>query len=128
MRVEIRHATVGDCVVAREASPDLVLFDNFIADSTAIWACLGDDRVGAVWGVIAPTLLSDNGYVWATILPWAKTYPTTCARAVRNGLRETLSEYPTVWGLCEEESHWLRWIGAKFRGREGPYISFVIEA
>lgn len=128
MKVEIRHATVGDCCDARGVAPDPTLFDKFITDSTSVWSCLGDDRVGAVWGVISPTLLSDSGYVWATILPWAKAYPIITARAVRCSLRQTLLEYPTVWGLCEEESHWLRWIGAKFRRREGPYISFVIEA
>lgn len=128
MKVEIRHATIGDCNAAREVAPDTALFDKFITDSTYIWACAGDNRVGAIWGVITPTLLSDSGYVWAHILPWAKQYPKTTARAVRWALKETQKEYPILWGLCEEESHWLRWIGAKFKGREGPYISFVIEA
>lgn len=128
MKVEIRHATDLDQLGGRASVSDPILYDKFITDSTATWACLGDDRVGAVWGVISPTLLSDSGYIWATILPWAKAYPIITARAVRSGLRQTLLEYPTLWGLCEEESHWLRWIGAKFRGREGPYISFVIEA
>jgi hypothetical protein len=118
MKVEIRALSALDPAIAH--------LDAVFRESQHIWAGYADGDLVVVWGLSPASILSTTAYIWSWTRSAAKCRKTF-VRLSREVVAEMLKEYPTLVGLCEEKSHWLCWLGAKFGGLNGRYISFMIE-
>lgn len=96
------------------------------------WICFFDSEIVAIWGVIKPSLLSDQGYFWLYTTPAMEGHEFLFVRRSQIVTQEMLQHYPRIVGHCLTTSRrsirWLRWLGAKFGSPEGTLLPFVIEA
>jgi hypothetical protein len=77
-----------------------------------------DGEIAIAWGVMRPTLLATEGYVWLIATETAKAHPAVVIRHSRAALAHLLSLYPKLVGECSltdgRARKWLRWLGADF--------------
>jgi hypothetical protein len=107
------------------------IFDNFIAASVHAYTGLVAGKIICLWGLIPPTLLSDQAYLWLYTTPAAEEHQFVLVRRGQIEMKKMLEEYPKIVGHCEvgaERSiRWLKWLGAKFGLAEGALVPFIIE-
>lgn len=101
-------------------------------NSSVVWVCYNDLRVLCCWGVIAPTMLSNRGYLWLYTTKLVHEHLFILGRHSRRAITEALREYPILVGHCKTgatKSHrWLRWLGAEFGEPQDDFIPFEIRA
>jgi len=107
------------------------IYDRFIAASVAVYSGQVDDRVLCLWGLIPPTLLSDQAYLWMHTTPVAEEHQFLLVRRSQIEMKKMLELYPKIVGHCEvgapQSIRWLKWLGAKFGTPEGDLVPFIIE-
>lgn len=103
-----------------------------IMNSTQLWVVTADGKIGACWGVIPPTLMSDTAYLWFYNTENFKEHTFLFVRHSQRAIAEVLKSYPRIVGHCmvgrNESIRWLRWLGAVFGTPEDQLIPFTIEA
>lgn len=109
---------------------DLRSLDNVLNVTHDLWVgCVGDDPVCA-WGLVPPTLLSDEAYLWMIVLEGAESHTFCLVRHSQIQMEEMLKLYGTIRGHCEvgnaRAQCWLKWLGADFGYPEGTLIPFAI--
>lgn len=119
MKVEIRTLEANSYLLAH-------LSEEF-RSSQHIWGGFANGELVVVWGLQPASALSDTAYIWSWTSAVVKKYRRPYIRFSKTVVNLMLEEYPILVGLCEEKSHWLCWLGARFGGPNGKYISFVIE-
>jgi hypothetical protein len=67
-------------------------------------------------GLIPPTLLSDEAYIWMLTTEAGHRHPILLARYARGFIDTALTKYRALYGHCFEpkSAHWLRYLGAEF--------------
>jgi hypothetical protein len=107
------------------------IFAHFIGISTTMYHGSIDGKLICLWGLIPPTLLSDQAYLWLYTTPAAEEHQFTLVRRSQIEVKKMLEVYPKIVGHCEvgaERSiRWLKWLGAKFGLAENGLVPFVIE-
>ena len=107
-------------------------FNNCLNRTTVIWALRVDGNFVCAWGLVPPTLLSDQAYLWLHTTEAAKEHEFILVRRGQIELAKMLREYPRIIGHCivgaEQSIRWLKWLGAKFGEPDGRLIPFVIKA
>jgi len=98
--------------------------------STMMWAGLIDRRLACLWGLIPPTLLSNQAYLWLYTTDVIKEHQFVLVRHSQLVMEEILKQYPTVYGHAiigsDKSIRWLKWLGAKFGEPHGKGIPFRI--
>jgi hypothetical protein len=98
--------------------------------SPLMWYGKASGDLLAVWGLIPPTLLSDQAYLWMITTEAAQEHQFILVRQGQIEMKRMLEVYPRIVGHCEvvaERSiRWLRWLGATFGEPDGKMIPFVI--
>jgi hypothetical protein len=98
--------------------------------STIIWAGYIDDRLACMWGVIPPTLMSDQAYLWLYTTDVIKEHQFTLVRHSQIVVEEILKEYPSIVGHAtlgaSKSIRWLKWLGARFGQPQGTGVPFRI--
>lgn len=122
MKVEIRKVEITDPLV------DGLIADPHLRGSEQIWAGLADGRLVVVWGLLPPTLLSDEAYLWSYATEEVSRCRKTFVKLSRMAVEQMLNEYPTLWGWCKGQSRWLQWLGAEFGAQMGEFTLFTIRA
>jgi hypothetical protein len=128
---------VVDAPKAKEYVKDLILndeekwgMDYCMVMSTHIWVGLIDDRLACIWGLIPPTLMSNQAYLWLYTTDVIKEHQFILVRHSQLVMEEILKEYPSVCGHAIIGNHkairWLKWLGAKFGEPQGKGIPFRI--
>lgn len=104
--------------------------ERFIAASVAVYSGIVGDKLLCIWGLIPPTLLSDQAYLWLQTTPAAEEHQFILVRRGQIEMKKMLEEYPRIVGHCEVDApqsmRWLGWLGAKFGEPDGGLIPFVI--
>lgn len=74
------------------------------------------DEVLAFIGLVPPTLLSDQAYVWMLTTAEGEAHPILLARYGNGFIRTALAKYRVLFGHCfsEKSARWLRHMGAEF--------------
>lgn len=97
---------------------------------------LGEVRIGFVddeficcWGLIPPSFLSSQAYLWMWA-PGPIKHQFQFIRQSQIQVQKMLEEYDTIVGHCKIESRsaqrWLRWLGAEFGYPQGGVVPFEI--
>lgn len=108
------------------------MFNRCAMASTRYWIGLADGALVCIWGLIAPTLLSDRAYLWLYTTRALDDNTFLFVRWSQRMIELMLREYPTIAGHVVSDNadgkRWLGWLGAKFGERDGPLMPFEIRA
>jgi len=98
--------------------------------SSHYWIGMADDAIACTWGLIPPTLLSDQAYLWMVVTSLVREHPFIFVRHSQREVEKMLKHYSTIVGHCEchneEARRWVKWLGAKFGEPQGTRVPFVI--
>ena len=108
------------------------IIGQFMRDSIWTWIGKEDDEVLCYMGLIPPTLLSNQAYLWLRTTEAMHQHVFVFVRYSQRVTSEMLTEFPTIVGHCEVSAtksiRWLRWLGADFGTPEGRLVPFTIRA
>jgi hypothetical protein len=98
--------------------------------STVIWAGFIDKKLACIWGVIPPTLMSNQAYLWLYTTDVIKGHEFILVRHSQLVIDEILEEYQSIVGHAlmgaEKSIRWLKWLGAEFGYPQGVALPFRI--
>lgn len=118
---------LGLSTLSKEDSDQLKLW---MFMSPNVWKGIVNDRLLCVWGLIPPTLLSDQAYLWLITTEAAAEHEFVLVRQSQIEIKKMLTKYPRIVGHCEATSprsiRWLKWLGAVFGDPVDRLIPFVI--
>lgn len=99
--------------------------------SAEVWTGYVDGKLICCWGLIPPTLLSNQAYLWMHSTPAVRDHSFILVRHSQRIIEKMLLRYERIIGDCrigaDDSIRWLKWLGAEFTDSDGPYRSFVIE-
>ena len=114
---------------------NLTIFEKRAMDycllmSAMMWAGLIDKKLACLWGLIPPTLLSNQAYLWLYTTDVIKEHQFILVRHSQRVMEEILEQYPSVCGTViagnSKSIRWLKWLGAKFGEPDGMNVPFRI--
>lgn len=118
--------------LTRLSTYDRSVITQFMFDSIWTWIGTDDDKVLCYMGLIPPTLLSDQAYLWLRTTEVMHEHVFVFVRYSQVVIAEMLTEFPAIIGHCEVSAtksiRWLRWLGAEFGAPEGQLVPFTIRA
>lgn len=104
--------------------------DDVLEATTQIWYGTVDDEIACIWGLIPPSFLSNQVYMWLYTTELVKDHTFLFVRYSQRAVEQILKEYEIIIGDCLVEarrSHrWLKWLGAEFGEADGKKIPFRI--
>lgn len=104
--------------------------DLWIRASSIVWAGMVEKKVVCIWGLRAPTFLSENAYLWLLTTDELAEYKFLFVRHSQLAIGKMLEEYPFIYGHYKagdmQSRKWLEWLGAKFGEAEAGIYPFVI--
>lgn len=116
----------GSSLDANEAG----VFEFCQSLSAEVWTGYVDGKLICCWGLIPPTILSNQAYLWMHSTPEVRNHQFVLVRHSQRIIEKMLKRYERIVGDClvdaADSIRWLKWLGAKFTDSEGPYCSFVI--
>lgn len=90
----------------------------FVKASAQLYLGYVDTKLLALWGLIPPTLMSDQAYLWLHVTSALKGHEFFLVRHSQCVVEEALKVYPTIVGHTLDTNtkaiRWLEWLGAKF--------------
>ena len=126
MQVEV--ATVTPPWSSLELKPSLV---RHLELSTMSWVGRINGEIVCLWGLIPPSYLSDEAYLWLTVTEEVAKHQFIFVRYSQMEIERMLELYPRIVGYAEVSNwrarRWLRWLGAQFGEPKDHRIPFVIE-
>lgn len=121
---------ISSMAVGTLSDYELETFERFVLVSSKLRAGVIDGKLICLWGLIPPTMLSDQAYLWLHTTEAAKEHEFILVRRSPIEIKAMLEEYPRIVGHCEvgaEQSiRWLKWLGARFGDHNGRLIPFEI--
>ena len=110
---------------------DLATLSKWVLVSSAVYSGSWEGQLCCLWGLIPPTLLSEQAYLWLHTTEAASEHEFVLVRRSQIEVRKMLEEHPRIIGHCEvgaERSiRWLGWLGAIFGEPQEKLIPFVIK-
>lgn len=126
-------------------SPDRVFLDHLVMSlhgqqqavmrqclflSRKVWVGIVDGEQVCTWGIITPTLLSEQAYLWLSVTKKLGQYTFIFVRRSQIVVQELLKEFPLLVGHVEigndKAIRWLKWLGAEFGPFQGNKVPFQI--
>lgn len=100
--------------------------------SYSAWEARIDGELACIWGLIPPTLMSTQAYLWLHTTEVAEAHTFLLVRYSQLWIRHMLDTFPTIVGQVARDAkrsqRWLQWLGAKLGKPDGKLIPFKIEA
>lgn len=110
---------------------DQQTMDYCLRMSTSLWCGIVEGKPVCAWGLIPPSLMSNQAYLWLFITELVREHTFIFVRYSQLAVEEMLEEFPLIVGHAHVERtksiRWLRWLGAKFGEPQGKLIPFRIE-
>lgn len=130
-REEILRLISDPTCVSVEQSERAAL-EDFVGRSQHHWYAKIRGEIVAIWGLFAPTLMSNEAVIWVQTFPTVKSREMAFMRQSKQAAREALALYPRIYGFtdtCRPTAiRWLMWVGAKFEPTTDRFARFVLEA
>lgn len=109
---------------------EMLAINSWLAMSPTVWKGVIDEKLLCLWGLIPPTLLSDQAYLWLLTTEAASEHEFILVRRSQIEMKRMLDMYPRIVGHCEVSAtrsiRWLRWLGATFGEPDGLLVPFTI--
>lgn len=125
MKIEIKQ---GCPHIPYDMSPREQQMFDYCAIIGQVWSGHVDGEMVACWGVIPPSFLSEEAYIWMWNMPLK--HPLIVARHSREVISTLLDLWPVLKGHCEaanpQSQRWLSWLGADFVANQGDLVRFEI--
>src|SRR5437879_6377789 len=106
------------------------IMQNCLQFTRHLWLGSVDGDIACIWGLIPPTLLSTQAYLWLYTTVLVKDHTFLFVRYSQRAVEEMLKEYPVIVGHCivgnDQAVRWLKWLGAEFDVPDGKKIPFTI--
>lgn len=98
--------------------------------SVETWTMWADEVLIACWGLIPPSMLSTQAYLWMHSTPAVREHQFLVVRHSQRIMERMLLRYPKIIGHCRKDAkdsiRWLRWLGAEFSPAVDDYAPFTI--
>lgn len=98
--------------------------------SDLTWIGKIDGEYACVWGLIPPSLMSDQAYLWLFSWPIIEDHKFLFIRHSQLVMQEMLGVYSRITGHASVDAtrsiRWLKWLGAEFGEPVGRFVPFVI--
>lgn len=106
-------------------------FGKYLLASSSMWTGFYNDELVCCWGLVSPTLISDQAYLWLYTTPALAGREFMFVRHSQIEIRKMLEKHPKITGYAtvgaDSSIKWLRWLGADFSGEpQGNFIPFSI--
>lgn len=106
--------------------------DFYWRHSTHCWTGYVDDDIACMWGLVPPTLLSDQAYLWLIVTDLVKQHRFAFVRHSQRAIEDMLRIYPLIVGHYErgneEAMRWIYWLGGTFGPWQGDRRPFQIRS
>lgn len=106
------------------------VFNHCLSLTTTLWVGQLDGEVVCAWGIIPPTLMSEQVYLWLYTTDRIVGHEFLFVRHSQRAVEEILKAYPTITGYTSVDLpktiRWLKWLGAVFAEPEGKRLPFII--
>ncbi len=119
MNGELKHVPVDMMEALMEYHLDLSPKEREIMLQAArvsrpLYAGMFGESLLCFVGLIPPTLLSDNAYIWCYVTRDVARHRIAFARYAKRLIAELRQTYPVIYGHCFDETscHWLESLGA----------------
>lgn len=87
-------------------------------------------KIACVWGLITPSLLAEQAYMWLHTTDVVQKHKITFIRGSRDIVKIALEDFTSIVGECVKGNDravpWLKWLGAEFGEPLSDRIPFVI--
>lgn len=104
--------------------------DTCLQFTRHLWAGWVDDEIACIWGLIPPTLMSSQAYLWLYTTELVNKHTFVFVRYSQRAIEEMLKEYQTIVGHCEIDNaraiRWVKWLGGIFNEPVGRGLPFMI--
>lgn len=99
--------------------------------SLTTWIGYNNDELICIWGVIPPSIISEEVYLWLHTTGAIKTSQFIFVRHSQMVIQELLKEYKLITGHVSVNApaskRWLKWLGAEFGHPKAGMFPFRIE-
>lgn len=90
------------------------------------------EKIACVWGLIPPSILSDQAYLWLYTTPLVDEHKFLFIRHSQRMMEEMLKQYSRIIGFAnvgnDRAIRWIKWLGGVFSEAENGKMNFVITA
>lgn len=111
-----------------ERQVEILEFCNML--SARVWCGYVAEELVCVWGLIPPSLLSNQAYLWMHATDAIKEHQFTFVRHSQLVMETMLEHHEQIVGHCRngaaDSIRWLKWLGAEFGPADGDIIPFAI--
>lgn len=134
MNVEIREVSNFDYRAlirqGRLTDEEYEIIGNCFIRSEERWIGAVDGVVACLWGLIPPSLMSDQAYLWLYHNELVEEHKFAFIRHSQVQMQRMLQLYPIIIGDCLVSNatgrKWLMWLGAEFAYPNGGLAPFQI--
>lgn len=106
------------------------IVDRRLRNTLPIHAGFFDNKFAAMWGVIPPTISSNQAYIWVYTTEAIIGHEFLFIRHSQRMVEDLLKTYETIVGITQvgedRSMRWLRLLGAEYGEPENGHIPFVI--
>jgi len=89
-----------------------------------------DGEVACIWGLVPPTIMSSQAYIWLYTTEVADEHTFILVRYSQHMIQRMLEEFEALTGHCkagdDRAIRWMKWLGAEFEKPQGKLVPFVI--
>lgn len=104
--------------------------DACLLISDGVYVGLVDGKIACVWGLVPPTLLSTQAYLWLYTSSLVEEHKFLFVRNSQRWIESALEEYPNIVGFCHSDNasakRWIKWLGGEFAPSVDGRSNFVI--
>ena len=121
---------VADSIAMGLSPGAIALFNTCIMRSTSMWVGFIEEKLACVYGLVPPTLLSEQAYLWLHTTEALVGHEFLFVRRSQIAVAEMLAVHPVIVGHAELHNsrgiRWIKWLGGVFGDPDGRLIPFTI--
>ena len=107
------------------------IIDHCHKISLTTWVGYNDEKLICAWGIVPPSILSQEVYLWLHTTGAVGTSQFLFVRHSQIFIQKLLKDYSAVVGHVKADAtdskRWLKWLGAEFSPGKKGFLNFRIE-
>lgn len=130
MTVVIESNGVVDLHGLMKSEFDASVMQQCLSASRIIYQGKIDGELACIWGLVPPTIMSNQAYIWLYTTEVADEHTFILVRYSQHMIEKMLEEFEALTGHCkagdDRAIRWMKWLGAEFGKPQGKLVPFVI--